>query len=140
MPTTAFSKTFNGEFQVNQLENLHKSNMEKLNLNPDFRTFVKMDVKCPCCNVEKAVVVSEGYSANSKVPVKQAHFAFKNNDGLDSHLKFCDFYTGKDKEVMVTNDCLVRFRESNDLVTQIIRKFICAGIENSIFSQSVMWF
>lgn len=136
MPTTAFSKTFNGEFQVNQLENLHKSNMEKLNLSPDFRTFVKMDVKCPCCNVEKAVVVSEGYSANSKVPVKQAHFAFKNNDGVDSHLKFCDFYTGKDKEVMVTNDCLVRFRESNDLVTQIIRKFICAGIENSIFSQS----
>lgn len=136
MPTTAYSKTFNGEFQVAQLEDLHNKHAEELNLNPDFRAFVKMDVECPCCNAPNAIVVSEGFSSKSKDPVKQAHFAFKNNEGIDSHLKFCDFYSGKDKQNLFTNDCLFKNRESNDLTTEIVRKFICGGIENNIFSQN----
>lgn len=136
MPTTAYSKTFNGEFQVTQLEDLHNKYAKELNLHPDFRAFVKLDVECPCCNVPNAIVVSEGFSSNSKDPVKQAHFAFKNNEGTDSHLKFCDFYSGKDKQNLSTNDCLFKNRKSNDLITEIVRKFICGGIENNIFSQS----
>lgn len=135
MPTTAYSKTFNGEFQVDQLENLHLEFKDSLKLIPDFREFIKSDVLCPCCNVPNAIVVSQGYSKTSKKPVTQAHFAFKNFDGLDSHHKFCDFYSGLDKEILTTNDCMIKFRKSNNLATEIVRKFICAGIENNVFSQ-----
>ena len=135
MPTTAYSKTFNGEFQVDQLENLHTKFKDHLKLDTDFRAFVKSDVLCPCCNTSNAIVVSQGFSKASNEPVKQAHFALKNNDGLHSHLKFCDFYSGLDKEILTTNECMVRLRESNDMLTETVRRFICAGIENNVFSQ-----
>lgn len=135
MPTTAYSKTFNGEFQVDQLQNLHAKFKDELQLDKDFRTFVKSDVLCPCCNTSNAIVVNQGFSKVSNKPVKQAHFSFKNNDGLDSHLKFCDFYSGLDREILTTNECMVRLRESNDMLTETVRRFICAGIENDVFSQ-----
>lgn len=136
MPITAYSKTFKRELQVSQLQDLHSNFADKLNLNPDFRNFVKNDIECPCCNVSNAIVVSEGISSRNNKVVKQAHFSFRNNEDNDAHLKFCDYYKGTDKLKNSTNDCSVQFKNLNFITTEIIRNLICAAIEKEIICQS----
>lgn len=136
MAKTAYSKIFQGEYQVAQLQDLHRDQWECLGLEPDFRAFVRNDVECPCCNVDGAIVVKEGFSSTSKLPIKEAHFAFRNNQGDDSHLKFCDFYSGKDKINDSANDCLIKWSHGNSLFTNEVRRLICAGIENKFLSQN----
>lgn len=135
MAITAYSRTFQREVQVSQLEDLHRIFANELKLNSDFRLFVSEDVECPCCNVSNAIVVKEGYSSKTAKLVKLAHFSFRNKDGFDSHLKFCDYYQGHDKEKQTTNDCNISIRDSNNVTTEAIRKLICAGIENKTLSQ-----
>lgn len=136
MPITAFSKAFRRELDVKQLEDLHKEFLEEKNLEPNFRNFVESDVECPCCNVFGGKVISEGISSKTGKRVKQTHFAFRNFDGGDAHLIFCDYYTGVDRQNQATNESNITIGKSNDVVTAEIRKYVCAAIEQCIFTQS----
>jgi hypothetical protein len=136
MAITAFSKTFNREVDVKQLHNLHQKFEKDLRLVPDFRKFVESDIECSCCNISGARIVNEGVSITTQKIVKQAHFAFKGKNEGDSHLVFCDHYTGLDRQDQTTNDCSFKIRKSGNAITEIVRKYVCKAIEQGIFLQS----
>ncbi|EEK3056536.1 hypothetical protein G9063_004833, partial [Salmonella enterica subsp. enterica serovar Dublin] len=79
--------------------------------------------------------VAEAKSQSKGNVVKQAHFAFRDSQGKDTHLPFCDFYTGSDKLNVVSNDGRVDFMRSGSEATQLIGLMVCAGIEANIFTQ-----
>lgn len=133
MTITAYSRKFKRELDAKQLENL----FERSNSDPSlsFRDFVKEDVECPACNVSGGYYVSEGRSLSNGKVVKQAHFAFRDNLGKDSHLPFCDFYTGDDKLNVVSNEGRIDFMRSGSEATRLIGLMVCAGIQEKIFTQ-----
>lgn len=135
MAITAFSQIFQRELEVRQLKDLHSKHFSEYNLEADFNSFVLSDVICSCCKVSGAKPIKAGISKTTNTEVKQEHFAFRQTDGSESHSIFCDHYLGSSEDKIVKNDSNVNFRKSNSLVTQIIRKFICTGIDKSIFSQ-----
>lgn len=133
MTITAYSRTFKRELDARQLENLFD------NYNADsvlsFREFVKADIECPACNVSGGHYVAEAKSQSKGNIVKQAHFAFRDSHGRDTHLPYCDFYTGSDKLNVVANEGRVDFRRSGSEATQLIGLMVCAGIEANFFTQ-----
>ena len=133
MTITAYSRTFKRELDARQLESLFGEN----NADPalSFRDFVKADIECPACNVSGGHYVAEAKSQSKGNVVKQAHFAFRDSQGKDTHLPFCDFYTGSDKLNVVANDGRVDFTRSGSEATQLIGVMVCAGIETNIFTQ-----
>lgn len=131
MAITAFSKKFKRELDVKQFQNLYQQFPNEL----DLSDFTKTDIECPCCGVTGGRIVKEGISLKTKQAVKQAHFAFKKDDGGDSHLIFCDYYSGPDKENRITNDSNISLASSQNEVTQEIRKLVCSAIHNDIFQQ-----
>lgn len=133
MTITAYSRTFKRELDARQLESLFDEN----NADPamSFRDFVKSDIECPACNVSGGHYVAEAKSQSKGNIVKQAHFAFRDSQGKDSHLPFCDFYTGSDKLNVIANDGRVDFMRSGSEVTHLIGLMVCAGIEANIFTQ-----
>jgi hypothetical protein len=133
MTITAYSRTFKRELDARQLESLFDEN----NADPalSFRDFVKADIECPACNVSGGHYVAEAKSQSKGKVVKQAHFAFRDSQGKDTHLPFCDFYTGSDKLNVVANDGRVDFMRSGSEATQLIGLMVCAGIEANIFTQ-----
>ena len=133
MTITAYSKTFKRELDARQLKNLFDENNADSALS--FRDFVKADIECPACNVSGGHYVVEAKSQSKGNVVKQAHFAFRDSMGKDTHLPFCDFYTGSDKLNVVANDGRVDFMRSGSEATQLIGLMVCAGIEANIFSQ-----
>ena len=133
MTITAYSKTFKRELDARQLKNLFDENNTDSALS--FRDFVKADIECPACNVSGGHYVAEAKSQSKGNVVKQAHFAFRDSMGKDTHLPFCDFYTGSDKLNVVANDGRVDFMRSGSEATQLIGLMVCAGIEANIFSQ-----
>ncbi|WP_455865659.1 hypothetical protein [Pantoea agglomerans] len=133
MTITAYSRTFKRELDARQLESLYDKNNVDSALS--FRDFVKADIECPACNVSGGHYVAEAKSQSKGNIVKQAHFAFRDSQGKDTHLPFCDFYTGSDKLNVVANDGRVDFMRSGSEATQQIGLMVCAGIEANIFSQ-----
>ncbi|MBN3262938.1 hypothetical protein [Pectobacterium brasiliense] len=133
MTITAYSRTFKRELDARQLESLFDENNAVSELS--FRDFVKVDIECPACNVSGGHYVAEAKSQSKGNIVKQAHFAFRDNQGKDTHLPFCDFYTGSDKLNVVANDGRVDFMRSGSEATQLIGLMVCAGIEANIFTQ-----
>jgi len=133
MTITAYSRTFKRELDARQLESL----FDETNADPalNFRDFVKADIECPACNVSGGHYVAEAKSQSKGNVVKQAHFAFRDSQGKDTHLPFCDFYTGSDKLNVVANDGRVDFMRSGSEATQLIGLMVCAGIEANIFTQ-----
>ncbi|MBJ9573249.1 hypothetical protein [Citrobacter braakii] len=133
MTITAYSRTFKRELDAKQLESLFDENNADSALS--FRDFVKADIECPACNVSGGHYVAEAKSQSKGNVVKQAHFAFRDSQGKDTHLPFCDFYTGSDKLNVVSNDGRVDFMRSGSEATQLIGLMVCAGIEANIFTQ-----
>ncbi|WP_456311409.1 hypothetical protein [Serratia proteamaculans] len=133
MTITAYSRTFKRELDARQLESLFDENNVDAALS--FRDFVKADIECPACNVSGGHYVAEAKSQSKGNIVKQAHFAFRDSQGKDTHLPFCDFYTGSDKLDGVANDGRVDFMRSGSEATQQIGLMVCAGIEANIFTQ-----
>ncbi|EFR2683617.1 hypothetical protein KCK33_004506 [Salmonella enterica] len=133
MTITAYSRTFKRELDAKQLESLFDENNADSALS--FRDFVKADIECPACNVSGGHYVAEAKSQSKGNVVKQAHFAFRDSRGKDTHLPFCDFYTGSDKLNVVSNDGRVDFMRSGSEATQLIGLMVCAGIEANIFTQ-----
>jgi hypothetical protein len=95
---------------------------------------MKEDIKCPACNATGGHHVNESVSSTGKV-IKQAYFAFRDAEGNDAHLPFCDFYNGPDKQNTITNEGQVDFSKSNSPITQAVAWMVCCGIENAIFNQ-----
>ncbi|WP_318386786.1 hypothetical protein [Enterobacter sp.] len=133
MTITAYSRTFESELDARQLESLFNENNSDPTLS--FREFVKADIECPACNVSGGHYVAEAKAQLKGTTVRQAHFAFRDSQGNDSHLPFCDFYTGADKLNVVANEGRVNFKRSGSEVTQLIGLMVCAGIEAGIFTQ-----
>ncbi|EPL8679433.1 hypothetical protein N0P70_005428 [Klebsiella michiganensis] len=133
MTITAYSRTFKRELDARQLESLFDENNTDSGLS--FRDFVKADIECPACNVSGGHYVAEAKSQSKGNIVKQAHFAFRDSQGKDIHLPFCDFYTGSDKLNVVANDGRVDFMRSGSEITQQIGLMVCSGIEAKIFTQ-----
>lgn len=133
MPITAYSKSFQRELDVSQLKQLfEQSESSRMTL----QDFVKADIECPACNVAGGYIVNEGFSSKSGKRVSQEHFAFRDIQGNDAHLPFCDFYNGSDKLKLVANEGKVDFRKSNSPITQKIRLLVCIAIENNLVTQS----
>ena len=64
-------------------------------------------------------IISEGISSKTKQKVKQTHFAFRDENGGDSHKVFCDHYSGEDKQSTATNEVLI------DLLKNLKVKSLC---------------
>lgn len=131
MAITAFSKRFNRELDVKQLQNLYQQLLNDL----DPSDFIKTDIECPCCGVTGGRIVSEGISPKTNLVVKQAHFAFKNDNGVDAHLVFCDYYSGNEPQNRTADDSIINLPKSGNEVTQAIRQLVCRAIHNNIFQQ-----
>lgn len=131
MAITAYSKTFKRELDVEQLKRLCNNHLKEKN----FAEFVKIDIECPCCGVIGARVVNESISPISNIAVKQAHFAFNNNNGVDAHLLFCDYYSGQDGLIQVEKDSFINLSKSGNEVTEAIRKLVCSAIYHNYFNQ-----
>lgn len=131
MAITAFSKMFKRELDVKQLQDLYQQLPSETNTSE----FIKIDIECPCCGAIGGRIVKEGISPFTKLVVKQAHFAFKNNNGEDSHLVFCDYYSDNDIQKRITNDSIINLSKSGNEVTEAIRKLVCSAIYNDIFQQ-----
>ncbi|CAH6780656.1 conserved hypothetical protein [Vibrio chagasii] len=136
MPITAYSKTFERELDVLQLQNLF--NQSTLSSKYSFNDFVKVDIECPACNTKGGYVVKEGVSIKMNKVVSQTHFAFRDTNGRDAHRNFCDFYKGQDKVITCTNDVQINFKSSNSEVTKVIRTMACIAIENDLITQKDM--
>lgn len=131
MAITAFSKFFNRELDVQQFLNLYAEMADNNNLS----VFIKGDIECPCCGVTGARIVKEGFSSKTNLIVKQAHFAFKNDNGDDTHLVFCDYYAGDEQSKKPSGEEIINLSESRNEITEEIRKLVCAAIHNKIFQQ-----
>lgn len=136
MPITAYSNAYKRELDIAQLESLFNQTPNSKHIS--FQSFVKSDIECSSCNVTGGHTVREGISSKTGKVVSQAHFAFKNSHGIDAHLLFCEFYSGKDKQNLVANEGTVNFRKSNSPITKQIGVMVSIGLENNIFSQSDM--
>ncbi|WDJ75227.1 hypothetical protein [Xanthomonas campestris] len=135
MPITAFSKQFNGEFDVVQL--LSKlSPWDQGTADPSVisqatRETIARDVVCPGCGAGNAKVVVAGQARRgAKRTVSQSHFRF------DDHKPFCEFEDNATPSVLP--DHLVDFRASRSAQTRLIGKRVSQGIELEIFSQGDM--
>ncbi len=133
MAITVYSRTFKKELDIVQLENQYLLNCSQNY--KSFREFVEVDAECPICNVIGANIVSEGYSATSNKKVRQAHFAFRKQDGTDAHKIFCDHYKGSDRKIDSSSDGFIKLFESGSEVTKVIREIVCRGIEQGVFNQ-----
>lgn len=133
MTITAYSRTFKSELDAQQFEKLFNEKNSSSDLN--FRDFVRADIECPACNVSGGHYVAEAKSSTKGNVIKQAHFAFRDSQGEDAHLRFCDFYTGPDKLNVVANDGRIDFMRSGSETTRLIGLMVCAGIEANIFTQ-----
>lgn len=132
MPITAYSKTFKSELSVEQFKDRYEELIDK----PNIHEFVKTDIECSCCGSTGAKIISEGISSKTKQKVKQTHFAFRDENGGDSHKVFCDHYSGEDKQSTATNEVLIDLlKKSQSEVTLLIGKFVSTAIQNNIFSQ-----
>lgn len=132
MAITAFSKRFKRELDVQQLQNLYQQLPDVIELSE----FIKVDIECPCCGVTGGRIVKEGISPITKLAVKQAHFAFKSENGRDAHLVFCDYYSGEETQNRKTNDAIVNLSKSQNKITEVVRKLVCSAIHNGIFKQT----
>lgn len=131
MAITAYSKKFKRELDVKQLLDLYQQLPDDI----DHSEFVRTDIECPCCGTIGGRIISEGRSIKTNRVVKQAHFAFKNDKGLDTHLVFCDYYTGEDRDKKPSDESVINLSKSGSATTEAIRKLVCTAIENDIFKQ-----
>ncbi|MDY4336122.1 hypothetical protein AB6D30_20840 [Pectobacterium brasiliense] len=127
MTDTAFSKSLQMEVDPEQymaLKNLDGGSVHAV---------AREDILCPICKVGGGSFVkasqSEGYN-------KKSHFRFAGDNG-EGHHPSCDFYGDRlSSEVKLH---LVQFTKDRTKYSQLIRKLVCAGIQENIFTQEKMW-
>ncbi|WP_336657636.1 hypothetical protein [Enterobacter hormaechei] len=127
MTDTAFSKSLQKEVDPEQylaLKNLDDSSIHAV---------AREDIICPICKVGGGSFVrasrNDGY-------YKKAHFRFTGESGQGHHPS-CDFYG--DRLTSEVRQHLVTFTKDRTKYSQVIRKLVCAGIQEGIFTQEKMW-
>ncbi|HIF9073618.1 TPA: hypothetical protein ACX6QB_000884 [Photobacterium damselae] len=110
------------EIDAEQLKSIFDSELS--DIFSDFREFVSNDVRCPYCGVGNGIYVKPK-EKNGKV-VANACFRF------DHHNEYC-VYEETNKTLSNFN---IYYNEVNDDTSKLIRRFICAGIENNLFDQN----
>lgn len=140
MSKTAYSKIYSREVDVEQLLALYgnhsiEDSIRILNDIPDhIREMVSLDIQCPSCGVEGAILVSGAKSKSTAKALRQAHFRFTSNSNEDAHRPFCEF-SSSDKESPKGSE-LIDFGSPRSNETRIIRDMVCKGIESKVFNQS----
>ncbi|MCS5771085.1 hypothetical protein LNP47_28290 [Klebsiella pneumoniae subsp. pneumoniae] len=126
MTDTAFSKSLQKEVdpeQYMELKGLDEGSVHAV---------AREDVICPICKVGGGTFVrasrSEGYN-------KKAHFRFAGENG-EGHHPACDFYG--DRLSVEVSQHLIRFTTDRTKYSKVIRKLVCAGLQEGIFTQENM--
>lgn len=142
MPTTAFSKSFGREIDVEQLLRLLQGRPEGnvdttlADLPPEWRAFIRQDVECPSCFKTGAELVAAGRSKSNGRLVRQACFRFKDDASGEGHHPYCDFYSETGQERQPEN--LVMFCSPRSEITRVVGELICRGVQLGIFNQRSM--
>lgn len=127
MTDTAFSKTLQREVdpeQYIQLLNLDESNVH---------AFARDDVICPICEVGGGSYVNASKGGYYR---RKAHFRFNGENNESAHHPSCDFYNEHLSHEVSKH--LIRFTTERAKITQVIRKLVCAAIQEEIFTQETM--
>lgn len=110
MPTTAYSKYFRRELDVEQLAKLLGAPLNVAGSEPDvdarWREWIRSDIQCSSCGISGAQVVRSARTRETLKAVRQPHFRFVAQSGGDAHHPFCEFY-GADGAVMRQAENLV---------------------------------
>jgi hypothetical protein len=134
MPLTAFSKTREGEFDVeqvlSQLSALFGQPYSSVDRIPeDWRSFLREDLECPSCFAAGAEVVRGVVATSGKRSSRQSYFRFTT----PGHRLHCDF--GSEDAANVIPENLVAFGDTRSSLTRAVRELVCTGIDLRIFSQ-----
>ncbi|EGK9910313.1 hypothetical protein IOV16_004272 [Salmonella enterica] len=127
MTDTAYSKALQKEVDPEQY-------MALLGLdNNTVHAFAREDVVCPICEAGGGSYVRASGVGNYR---KKAHFRFIGGSGVSAHHPSCDFYD--DRLSNEVRQHLVRFTTDRTRITHVIRKMVCAGIQENVFTQEAM--
>jgi len=127
MTDTAYSKFLHKEVDPDQYLNLLDIDISQIH------DFAREDIICPICEASGGTYVRAAQSSNYH---KKAHFRFIGKDGESAHHPSCDFYG--DRLSHEIGQHLVRYSTDRTKITQVIRRLVCAGIQNEVFSQETM--
>lgn len=140
MSKTAYSVLNRKELDVEQLLALYgnhtvEKSVEILSDIPDhIRTMVGLDVLCPSCGVDGAILVSGAKSKVTAKALRQAHFRFAGPKNEDAHRPLCEF-SAIDRDLPKQSE-LVDLQSERSQETRLIRELVCKGIESKVFDQS----
>lgn len=126
MAETAFSKHFNKEVDPEQYAQM-------LGSDTDIHSATRQDIICPVCKVGGASYVSQAVGKKARM----AHFRFTSDTGSSPHHPSCDFYD--DKLSADLKDQLHDYSKDRTALSALVRKRVCAGIQEGLFSQVDMW-
>lgn len=134
MPLTAFSKTREGEFDVEQVLNelsarLGQPYSSVERIPEEWRSILRDDLQCPSCFAVGAEVVRGVVATSSKRPSRQSYFRFST----PGHRLHCDFSSEDTANAVPEN--LVAFGEARSNLTRSVRELVCTGIELGVVSQ-----
>lgn len=91
------------------------------------------DIVCPICEACGGSYVRASINGAYR---KKAHFRFVGDNDISAHHPSCDFYGDR-----LSNEIrrhLVHFTTDRTKITHVIRKMVCAGIQENIFTQEAM--
>lgn len=134
MPLTAFSTSYEGEHDVEQVLNRLSTQFgqpySSLDRIPEtWRAHLREDLQCPSCFVAGAEVVRGMVQTASNKTRRQSFFRFTT----PGHKPHCDF--GSEDTANTVPENLVAFGDSRSNLTKAVRELVCTGIELKLFSQ-----
>jgi hypothetical protein len=136
MAITAYSKFFDNEYDLDQLEDHFQKS--KFKAQGTFSEFINIDVRCALCGCKGASAVREGISKKLGAMVSQKHFAFKNSDGRNSHNKYCTDYESSNSLIVPTENYDIDYAKSRSAATSEIRRMVCIALENGMVTKKHM--
>jgi hypothetical protein len=142
MPVTVYSNEFRGEFDAEQLVVAIAQRLGVATPGPDdampdaIAKWLRIDAECPSCFIRGATVVRAARSKATGAVQRQRHFRFITESGDDAHLPLCDYF--RRDEGQSKNDYSVDFANDRSALTRAVRKIVCVGIEQQMFSQADM--
>jgi len=127
MTDTAYSKALQKEVDPEQYVAL-------LGLDDStVHAFAREDIVCPICEANGGSYVRASVNGAYR---KKAHFRFVGDNDISAHHPSCDFYG--DRLSNEVRQHLVQFTTDRTKITHVIRKIVCAGIQEKIFTQEAM--
>lgn len=127
MTDTAYSKSLEKEVDPEQYLVLTGHTIDTIH------TFAREDIVCPICEATGGTFVRGGTNARFN---RRAHFRFRNTKDKSNHHPSCDFYDERISPDVKNH--LVYFSTDRTKITHVIRKMVCAGIQEGFFDQESM--